>query len=146
MFRGYKDGKMAWKRLIVPGTNQLKDFAGLATIILVTGKHKANKKIRNFSVSWRINATQIKWLRCYCKEIKKSIKSCFNIISLAENGISCFNIISVAETGVSCFFFSKLQVSWKLYLLDGSIFESCIEIKIKLNFYYHTSLWCLKRF
>ena len=26
------------------------------------------------------------------------------------------------------------------------IFESCIEIKIKLNFYFHTSLWCLKRF
>ena len=22
--------------------------------------------------------------------------------------------------------------------------ESCIEIKIMLNFYFHTSLWCLK--
>ena len=26
------------------------------------------------------------------------------------------------------------------------ISESCIEIKIKLNFYFYTSLWCLKRF
>ena len=26
------------------------------------------------------------------------------------------------------------------------ISESCIEIKIKLNFYFHTSLWCHKRF
>ena len=26
------------------------------------------------------------------------------------------------------------------------ISESCIEMKIKLNFYYHTSLWFLKRF
>ena len=26
------------------------------------------------------------------------------------------------------------------------IFESCIEIKIKLKFYFHASLWCLKRF
>ena len=26
------------------------------------------------------------------------------------------------------------------------ISESCIEMKIKLNFYFHTSLWCLKRF
>ena len=26
------------------------------------------------------------------------------------------------------------------------ISESCIKIKIKLNFYFHTSLWCLKRF
>ena len=24
--------------------------------------------------------------------------------------------------------------------------ESCIEITIKLNFYFHTSSWCLKRF
>ena len=23
------------------------------------------------------------------------------------------------------------------------ISESCIKIKIKLNFYFHTSLWCL---
>ena len=26
------------------------------------------------------------------------------------------------------------------------ISERCIERKIKLNFYFHTSLWCLKRF
>ena len=26
------------------------------------------------------------------------------------------------------------------------ISKSCVEIKIKLNFYFHTSLWCLKRF
>ena len=25
------------------------------------------------------------------------------------------------------------------------ISESCIEIQIKLNVYFHTSLWCLKR-
>ena len=24
--------------------------------------------------------------------------------------------------------------------------ENCIEIKINLNFYFHTFLWCLKRF
>ena len=26
------------------------------------------------------------------------------------------------------------------------ISENCIEIKIELNFYFHISLWCLKRF
>ena len=26
------------------------------------------------------------------------------------------------------------------------ISESCIEIRFNLNFYFHTSLWCLKRF
>ena len=33
-----------------------------------------------------------------------------------------------------------------LTLKDTFISESCIEIKIELNFYFHTSLWCLKRF
>ena len=33
-----------------------------------------------------------------------------------------------------------------LTLLFPCISESCIGIKIKLNFYFHTSLWCLKWF
>ena len=33
-----------------------------------------------------------------------------------------------------------------LTLKDPIISESCIEVKIELNFYFHTSLWCLKRF
>ena len=33
-----------------------------------------------------------------------------------------------------------------LTLKDSFISESCIEIKIELNFYFHTFLWCLKRF
>ena len=32
-----------------------------------------------------------------------------------------------------------------LTLKDPFISESCIEIKVELNFYFHTSLWCLKR-
>ena len=39
-----------------------------------------------------------------------------------------------------------LDLSKTLTLKDQFISESCIEIKIKLNFYIHTSLWCLKRF
>ena len=34
----------------------------------------------------------------------------------------------------------------KLTLPFPGISESCIKIKINLNFYFHTSLWCLKRF
>ena len=34
----------------------------------------------------------------------------------------------------------------RLTLLVPCISESCIEIKIKLSFHFHTSLWCLKRF
>ena len=33
-----------------------------------------------------------------------------------------------------------------LTLKDPLIPESCIEIKIKLNFHFHSSFWCLKRF
>ena len=56
-------------------------------------------------------------------------------------------------------FLSSNDINWKyilfpwwggfykcLTLKDPFISESCIEIKIKLNFYFHTSLWCLKRF
>ena len=49
---------MAWKGLIVSGTNQLKGSADVATIILVIGKHKINKKVRNFSISRRINVIE----------------------------------------------------------------------------------------
>ena len=34
----------------------------------------------------------------------------------------------------------------RLTLKDPFISESCIEIKFELNFYFHTSFWCLKRF
>ena len=33
-----------------------------------------------------------------------------------------------------------------LTLLAPCISESCIKTKTGLNFYFHTSLWCLKRF
>ena len=38
------------------------------------------------------------------------------------------------------------QISFYLTLPVLCISESCIEIKINLSFYFHTSLWCLKRF
>ena len=40
-----------------------------------------------------------------------------------------------------CFGFTTMI--W-LTLLAPCISESCIKIKINLNFYFHTSLWCLK--
>ena len=40
---------------------------------------------------------------------------------------------------VSDFPSNQLNVTLK----DPFISESCIEIKTKLNFYFHTSLWCL---
>ena len=40
----------------------------------------------------------------------------------------------------------KSNASKYITLPVPCISENCIEIKIKLNFYYHTSLLCLKRF
>ena len=46
----------------------------------------------------------------------------------------------------------NLNTSVNVHLRDSStlpapwITESCIEIKINLNFYYHPSMWCLERF
>ena len=40
----------------------------------------------------------------------------------------------------------RLEYYNPVTLKDPFISESCIEIKIELNFYFHTSLWCLKRF
>ena len=62
------------------------------------------------------------------------------------------------ETKISNYLYIKCFLSWfymfslynfilqRLTLPAPCIFESCIEIKINLNFYFHTSLWCLKRF
>ena len=44
---------------------------------------------------------------------------------------------------------TTLAIIWWRHLLTlpaPCISESCIEIKIKLNFFFHTSLWCLKKF
>ena len=52
--------------------------------------------------------------------------------------------------------FSKVACNWSLFSFKGykqvltlpvsRISESCIKIKINLNFYFHTSLWYLKEF
>ena len=54
------------------------------------------------------------------------------------------------STGSILMILIKQTQKSKWYILLGfltlpapSISESCIEIKIKLKFYFHTSLWCL---
>ena len=41
--------------------------------------------------------------------------------------------------------FPTIITSWSLTLPTLCITESCIKTKINLIFYFHTSLWCLKR-
>ena len=40
----------------------------------------------------------------------------------------------------------RLRIETYLTLTALCISESCIKMKINLQFYFHTSLWCLKRF
>ena len=64
-----------------------------------------------------------------------------------------YNFFFECHCFLSIFFDSNcvtvLQIVQKMFLLTLPVLcisESYIEIKIKLNFYFHTSLWCLKRF
>ena len=65
----------------------------------------------------------------------------------------CITFVTKATVGVSKYLclvskFIDIDLSSKklLTLKNPFISESSIEIKIELNFYFHTSLWCLKRF
>ena len=40
----------------------------------------------------------------------------------------------------------NFEIDFKLTLTISCISESCIEIKIKLNFYFNTSSWFRKKF
>ena len=55
------------------------------------------------------------------------------------------HIFNKDEFNSGWFLFTSLK--WRsLTLPVPCISESCIEIKIKLNFYFQASSWCLKRF
>ena len=70
----------------------------------------------------------------------EKLKKAVNFLLLMEsNSVVIFQVIDYAK-GVCD---NSTQI---LTLNVLCISEICIEIKIKLNFYFHTSLWCLKRF
>ena len=77
--------------------------------------------------------------------------------------LECWNFISVISSlkcqpsywPLWCTVSTNDQIEVKNFLANAAriltlnvtcISESCIEIKIKVNFYFHTSSWCLKRF
>ena len=94
-----------------------------------------------------------------CAEIKACVRYFLSIFYFSPNdspsktmknvSISSKKLFSFAYlfkflyTGLSLFF--SLSAMF-LALKDPFIAESCIEIKIELTFYFHTSLWCHKRF
>ena len=54
-------------------------------------------------------------------------------------------VVEVKNKGIKTLFIDVAVVAF-LRLLAPCISESCIKMKININFYFHTSLWCLKRF
>ena len=69
------------------------------------------------------------------------IESIFLIFSLSL----LHSLAQYGKKGDSNDLFLREKV-FVLTVNDPCISESCIEIKITLNFCFHTSLWCLKRF
>ena len=63
----------------------------------------------------------------------------------AWQGFRCFMVPNFQSWG-SCAVIVNFSYCCILTLKVPCISESYIEIKIKSNFYFHTSLWCLKRF
>ena len=81
---------------------------------------------------------------------------------LCENRVlGCGYYMCKKELGISCRYkvmaldcmktfageiIATVDILCTLTLSASSISESCIKIKINLNYYFRTSLWCLKRF
>ena len=70
---------------------------------------------------------------------------CFSRFLNCTNGIKSRNAPHIFPNHL----WSTVEIFWKILMLTLPalcISESCIKIQINLNFYFHTSLWCLKRF
>ena len=88
-------------------------------------------KCLNRGKKFRVHLSDVIFIRNILLRSMDEVVGCFLVIG-------CWMIISFE---IISFLFAKI-----LTLKDPFISESCIEIKIELNFYFHTSLWCLKRF
>ena len=69
-------------------------------------------------------------------------KVCCYLEIFSATIIAFFEAIALKEVHILSYFHKSLLITLNILCIS----ESCIEIKIKLNFYFHTSLWCLKRF
>ena len=76
----------------------------------------------------------------------------FYIVQMLPNGSKHYKwkiiqiSLTILHTKFLEAFYQHIENTIVLTLKDPFISESCIQIKIELNPYFHTSLWCLKRF
>ena len=113
----------------------------------ITGELRCYSLLENTFLFW--NFVEANLLICQ-NECNKNISNFrWELKNLANctkgDPVLCFEKMHVYVYKVSycekCWMFQIV-----LTLKDPFISERCIEIKIELNFYFHTSLWCLKRF
>ena len=73
----------------------------------------------------------------------------------ARNDVTLFSLVlhfilklcTIITSNIKWIWANQLtSIPLNLSYATTCISESCIKIKINLNFYFHTSLWCLKRF
>ena len=79
-------------------------------------------------------------------ELERLTYSCVLLFFNCEHVSKCLNFVLIWHLHLAFRSASIFYIKYLLTLPSSCISESCIKIKIKLNFYYHTSLWCLKRF
>ena len=80
------------------------------------------------------------WFLTYIREVQS-----FSSLLTTSLHIIKVQFLWFFQVGICKFeFINFIPDTLTLFVL--CISESCVEIKIKLSFYFHTSLWCLKRF
>ena len=75
------------------------------------------------------------------------ISGCFFTVSiLKKDAITGYFLKITILRQIFCRILLSAKKSWIILTLPASrIWKSCINLKVNLNFYFHTSLWCLNR-
>ena len=94
---------------------------------------------------WWCNCLDKWWWCTIYQEFFKVFNILFNLFYGYEHNICDFGF-EKKYVFFKMFSYSYMQFSSLLTLKDPFISESCTEIRIELNFYFHTSLWSVKRF
>ena len=95
-------------------------------------ENKAHQIFRETNISYSL----IRTCTCTCRGKKCSFFGKFGMLCFLETPVLRFALLQ----------YYRRFSTFALTLFTQCMSESCIKININLYFYFHTSLWCLKRF
>ena len=125
-------GKVRWV-LLQACEGKYNEASHLVTRLMDTLYPRVSKLFRGRGV--QIVPSNLYYRACY-----ENIKNC-----IKDKDVKDSTLLKLLRSNHETFCAIWYHL-YNLILPVPCISESCIEIKIKLNFYFHTSLWCLKRF